>query len=86
MLGGRAGAAWNLDVHVVELIRDLGTSTCEIVVEADQEVWPRIGMVVGHGDTPGTDELEEIQATTRRKNLRGCDHSPIAALLPPALF
>ena len=47
MLGGRAGAAGNLDVHVVELIRDLGTAPCEIVVEADQEVWPVIGMVAG---------------------------------------
>ena len=79
MLGGRACAAGDFDVHVVELIRDLGAATGEVVVEANQEVWPIIGMIVGHRVTPGRVRENGILDTTRGKNPRARDHSPIGA-------
>jgi hypothetical protein len=39
-------------VHVVELVGDLSATASEIVVEADQEVGPVVGLGIGHGKAP----------------------------------
>lgn len=40
VLGRKAGAARDLDVYVVELVRDLSLATSEVIVKAGQEIRP----------------------------------------------
>ena len=52
MLGARTGSTRDLDVHVVELVRNLGTATSQVVVESDQKFRPGIRVFGRQGDVP----------------------------------